>query len=580
MNTRFNYRMIARNIVIIALLFAVGTVAVWGFMLLNMPALIGFPIFILGIMIAGLECDSGVWGGLLGVFYLVGYDFLFTNPVFELKIFDVIDVVALVIFIAISLIMNSLTQRMRRQVVTAERNALVTSRLNKVSTGLIDSTSVQGACECAERELSHTLGRSVRIFYGQPDKPAWEGGATSSSEAALACFEHAFPTGAGEPGWPGYTMKYLPLSAKDTVCGVIEVDCTDGGLDATSRSYLDSVIAQTAIATERNRLEYESQQKELDVERERFKTTLLRSVSHDLRTPLTSIAGNAELVKRNPDLDSATRDELLESISQDAQWLSDMVENLLAMTRVEDGDVPIEKTPEIVDDIIGDAVGRMRPRQGKHVIDMHIRWDPLLVPMDGKLISQVLMNLIDNALKHTREDSRITVSCKRDGRFARFSVADNGGGIDTASIDPIFDRFYTRGKTSAGRRSMGLGLSICKTIVEAHGGTIWAYNNDEGGATFEFTLPLDDEDATNEIDAEANAVPSSKANAAQVEASKAAAAPAKHGVSADEEDVRTRTARHKHGVREAGRSATGQSRVRIPGSSNRGAHASDAKRRS
>jgi two-component system sensor histidine kinase KdpD len=565
MNKSFSLKVLVRNVAIAALLFAVGTVAVWGLILLGLPALIGFPIFILGIMIAGIECDSGVWSSLLGVSYLVGYDFLFTTPVFALKIFDVTDIVALAIFIVISLIMNSLTQRMRRQVVTAERNALVTSRLNKVSTGLINSTSVQGACECAEKELSHTLGRSVHIYYGRPDEPGWEGSATSSSKAALYCFEHAFPTGAGEPGWPDCTMKYLPLSTKDTMCGVIEVDCTDGDLDATSRSYLDSVIAQTAIATERNRLEDESQRKELEVERERFKTTLLRSVSHDLRTPLTSIAGNAELVKRNPDLDPATRDELLESISQDARWLSDMVENLLAMTRVEDGEVPIEKTPEIVEDIIGDAVGRMRPRQGKHVIEMRTGWEPLLVPMDGKLISQVLMNLIDNAIRHSRDNSRITISCKREGKFARFSVADNGGGIDPSSLDKIFDRFYTRGKTSAGRSSMGLGLSICKAIVEAHGGMISAYNNSEGGATFEFTLPLDEEGAVDEINAETNDTDHMPESG-------------RRGVEAHDTGVHIQASRCENGTREAEKSAGSSSRVNTPEGTNRSAGANDAGR--
>lgn len=501
MNAKTSVRVFAKDVAIVALLFAVGIVAVWGFSLAGLSTLAGLPIFILGIVIASLECDSGAWGALLGVLYLVGYDCWFISPVSELKIFAVTDIVALAVFLVISLIMNTITQRMRRQVMMAERSALVTSRLNKVSTGLIDSTSVQDACSYAERELARALGRGVHVYYGHPGDSGWKSGDAASPEAAVACFEHAFPTGAGEPGWSGCTSKYLPLSTKDTVCGVVEVDCTDGALDATSRSFLDSVITQTAIATERNRLEEESQRKELYDERERFKSALLRSVSHDLRTPLTSIAADVEQMRRDPGLDEQIRDELLESISQDVQWLSDMVENLLAMTRVEGGDVPIEKTPEVVDDIIGEAVGRMRPRRGEHVIETRTGRETLLVPMDGKLIEQVLVNLIDNAFKHTRGDARVVVACERKGRDARFTVSDDGGGIEPASLGHVFDRFYARGRTSNEQRSMGLGLSICKAIVEAHDGTIRAYNNDEGGATFEFALPLDDEDATAAVEA-------------------------------------------------------------------------------
>lgn len=328
MSNHASARSISRNVGLTLLIFVVGVLAVYGFELIGTPTEIGFPVFILGILILSLESDSGLWGALLGVLYLLAYDCLFTEPVFELKILNMTDIVALVIFLLVALIMSTLTRRMRQQVVMAERNALVTKRLNKVSTGLIDSGSADSACRYAETELQKALGRDVKIVLGEPgpDQP----------EKMRECFENGYATGAGEPGGSKSTRLYLPIATKSKVYGVGAIDSSEGILDATSRSFVESVLSQTAIAIERNLLAVKAQEDQAQIENARFRNELLTSVSQDLHAPVERILSSVESLKSDPDLDESRKEELLASISKDAHALAATADGLSAL--VDDGD--------------------------------------------------------------------------------------------------------------------------------------------------------------------------------------------------------------------------------------------------
>ena len=474
-----------RNAGIAGLLFVAGIAAAFGFSLLGLGPEASFLLFVLGVLIASIETDSGLWGIVLGVLYLLVYDFFFLVPHMALPILNRNDAITLVIFAIVALITGALANQMKQQVQIAEQNARVLRRLNKISTGLIDSTSAEGACDFSSAALQKILERDVAITLGPP----------SGDDAAVECFEQGYQTGAGLPGYAGCTTRYLPLAAKSRTYGVVAVDCSEGDVDPSSKTFLDSVITQTVIAIERNELEEHARADDLKIERERFKTTLLRSVSHDLRTPLAGIQGNAELLQKNFDqIAPADRDALLLSISSDARWLAEMIDNLLGMTRVQDEDVPLDFQPEVVDDVIGDAVMREMPYRGDHEITVEPPEEVVTVPMDGKLIRQALMNLIDNAIKHSSASSHIRVSAEREGEAMVFRVADDGGGIAPDMLEKVFGRFVTEDVESSQKSGMGLGLSICRAIVEAHGGHIVARNNDEGGATLEFTLPMHHDD--------------------------------------------------------------------------------------
>lgn len=481
-----------RNLGITTLLFAAGIATALGFSLLGLEPEASFLLFILCILIATIETGTALCGICLGVLFLLVYDLFFVTPHFSLAIFNWTDAVTLAIFAIVSLIAGALASRMRQQVDIAQQNALMLKRLNKISTGLIDSTSAEGACEFAAGMLTKMLDRAVIIHLGEPcPKLLAERFGEQDAAAALECFEQGYQTGAGTSGGADCTMRHVPLSAKTKTHGVVSIECPEDDLPRTAQSLLDSVIKQTVIAVERNQLEEHARADELKIERERFKTTLLRSVSHDLRTPLAGIQGNAEFLQGNAEAISPDeRRALLSSISEDARWLAEMIDNLLGMTRVQDDDVPLDFRPEVPDDVIGEAVMHEMPYRGKHEIVAEASEEVELVPMDGKLIRQVLINLIDNAIKHTRPDARITVSARRDGDAMAFRVADNGGGISPDMIGKVFMRFASEGGEGSGKSGIGLGLSICKAIVEAHSGTITARNNEEGGATFEFRLPL------------------------------------------------------------------------------------------
>ncbi len=471
-----------RNAGVVALLFAAGIAMSFGFSLVGLEPEASFLLFIVGILIASLETDSGLWGIVLGIMYLLVYDLFFAMPHLSLLIFNWTDAVTLVIFAVVALITGALTNRMKQQVEIAERNALVLRRLNKISAGLIDSTSAEGACSFAADALCRVLGREVSITLGCP----------SGDESAVECFEQGYQTGAGAGGSADCTRLNVPLATKSHVYGVVSIDCSTGCLDKAERSFLDSAIKQTVIAVERNNLEEHARADELRIERERFKTTLLRSVSHDLRTPLASIQGNAEFLEGNfEQVGETERQSLLSSMASDARWLAEMIDNLLGMTRVQDEEVPLDFQPEVVDDVIGDAVMHEMPYRGGHEISVVPPDDVVLVPMDGKLIRQVLINLIDNAIKHSAPQARITVSSEVEDGRAVFRVSDDAGGIAPDMLGKIFGRFVSEGSAPGKKSGIGLGLSICQAIVEAHGGAISARNNPEGGATFEFWLPLE-----------------------------------------------------------------------------------------
>ena len=232
-------------------------------------------------------------------------------------------------------------------------------------------------------------------------------------------------------------------------------------------------------------------------EREKMRANLLRSVSHDIRTPLTSIVGSTSAILENPGLSVQEQRELLENTREEAQWLIRVVENLLSITRIGEDQVRIAKEPEAAEEVLGEAVRKFRRRFPEIAVSVSVPDELLLAPMDPILIEQVLSNLLENAAIHGKTTSFISVSLGEENGFARFSVQDNGRGLDQKKLAGLFDEIIRprtpSGSDSDGKRNMGLGLSVCKAIVRAHGGTITAKNLPKG-AEFSFCLPVYEED--------------------------------------------------------------------------------------
>ena len=240
------------------------------------------------------------------------------------------------------------------------------------------------------------------------------------------------------------------------------------------------------------------EQLRIESERERMRANLLRSVSHDLRTPLTSISGSVNAVLENGEhLEPEVRKELLQSAAQDAEWLCRMVENLLSVTRISDDFSSIAKRQELLEEVLGDSVQRFRKRHPAVPVSVSVPQDAVLLPMDATLIEQVMTNLMENAVEHGKGLSQIRVSAELDGPEVRISVCDDGCGIDEAKMSRLFDGSLplSPGSRADGSKNMGIGLSVCRTIVEAHGGQIRASSSPENGTVFSFTLPMEESTA-------------------------------------------------------------------------------------
>lgn len=267
----------------------------------------------------------------------------------------------------------------------------------------------------------------------------------------------------------------------------------------TLTGYPITIVSMLAVSVTTSALTSQakySAEAKLETEREKTRSNLLRAVSHDLRTPLTGILGaSSAILENDQSLSAKDRLQLVQDIQDDAQWLIRMVENLLAITRVDaQGDTRVVKTEEPGEEVLETAVAKFRKQHPQWKVTIHFPEELLMIPMDAVLIEQVLMNLLENVVDHGRGADHICVSLARKERMAVFTVQDNGCGIDPAILPQVFSGHLSSnyGRAGDSKRNMGIGLSVCDTIIRAHNGTMEAKNAKEGGAVFRVMLPLEE----------------------------------------------------------------------------------------
>ena len=303
-----------------------------------------------------------------------------------------------------------------------------------------------------------------------------------------------FPTHYQETPAPGAGFA-LPVETQGRPGGAFVVE--DGGKLAENgemKNFLRLFAAQYAMVAERQRMRAERNRVALEMEAERLRSNLLRAISHDLRTPLTSISGAASvLLEAEAALPPEGRRQLYTDIRDNVQWLIRMVENLLSATRITGGPAAIHKAPEMAEEVLAEAAGQIRRRFPGQALRVKAPAELLIVPMDFTLIEQVLINLMENAVYHGGDGGPIEVeAAPGPGQTAVFTVRDHGRGVDEARMERLFNGYINREEPSGdSHRGMGLGLSICASIVRAHGGRISAANAEAGGAVFRFCLPLE-----------------------------------------------------------------------------------------
>jgi two-component system, OmpR family, sensor histidine kinase KdpD len=287
---------------------------------------------------------------------------------------------------------------------------------------------------------------------------------------------------------PGAKALYLPLVASAGAIGVIGILPKNpaDGFEPEQFHYLEAFANQTATAIERSFLGETAQRALLKAETESLRNTLLSSISHDLRTPLSAITGAATtLLENDAAIDMVGRLELLQTIQEEADHLNRIIKNVLNMTRLESGEIKINKEWQSLEEIVGVALNHLGSRLDDHPLIVNLPGNLPLIPFDGLLLEQVFMNLFDNAIKYTPKGVSLELSAEESFYTVTVSLADRGPGIPPGEEEHIFEKFVRGRGTSGG---VGLGLAICRTIINAHGGKIWAENREGGGAVFRFTL--------------------------------------------------------------------------------------------
>ena len=456
-------------------------------------------VYILGVLLIATFTESKICWVLSSVASVLIFNFLFTEPRFSFLAYGSGYPVTFVIMLAASLVIGGTTEKLK----TRERQAPQTAYRTKI---LFDANQlIQKASDEAEifrvtaHQLEKLLNRNIIVFNEKAQKVHDSKAESTGVDISPDCEKIAWQVtknnvkeGKGTDICPESDYTFFPICKNGKNYGAIGIFVGEKPMDSFNESIVVSVIGECAIAVDGIINAKERERAAVLAKNEQLRANLLRSISHDLRTPLTSISGNASnLISNGNDIDDATKKQIYEDIYDDSLWLINLVENLLAVTRLEEGRMNINLTTELVGDIIAEALKHIHTKSEKQKIAVIQPDDLLLAKMDARLIVQVLINLLDNAIKYTPSDSQITITAKKDGNMISVSVSDNGNGIADEQKLRVFDMFYTgTNKIADSRRSIGLGLALCKSIINAHGGEITITDNVPHGAVFTFTLPI------------------------------------------------------------------------------------------
>ena len=387
------------------------------------------------------------------------FNFFFTTPMFSLRVHEHGAPLTFLIMIVAALIVGTLTDRLKSQVKQSTQAAYRTNLLFETSQMLQKATSDDKIFQTVRTQVSKLLGRHASVLPGVT---------ASNRRDAL----------------------HYPIKVQDRIYGTVIIEGSEP-LEAFENSVLLSILGECALALENSRNTAEKEEAKLQAESEKLRANLLRSISHDLRTPLTAISGNASiLLSDSENLDSNSRKQMYGDIYDDSAWLHNLVENLLAVTKIEEGRMELKTQPQLAEEIVSEAMQHISRKRSEHTITVTHEDELLMAQCDARLIVQTIINLVDNAIKYTPVGSHIWVSTRWEESMAVFTVADDGPGIPDQEKKQIFQMFYTGATAIAdSRRSLGLGLSLCKSIVTAHGGTISVSDNQPVGTVFTFTIP-------------------------------------------------------------------------------------------
>jgi two-component system sensor histidine kinase KdpD len=455
-------------------------------------------VYLLGVLFVAASWGRGP-AVLASVLSVGSYDFFFVEPYMTFSVSDPRELVTFAVLLVTALVTGTLTVMIREQAEAARQGEQRTAALYAMSRELMTYHRVSNLAAVAARHIQDLSNSQVAVLLPDQDNHlTLQTGEKSafvmdSKDAGVAqwVFDHGQRAGLGTDTLPDAGALYLPLVASRGNVGVLAVrpDQPRRVLSPDQMHLVEAFVNQTAAAIERVLLAEEGQRIQLTLETERMRNAVLSAVSHDLRTPLATIVGaTSSFLEHKGALDSETSRGLIQSAYDEAIRLDRLVNNLLSMTRLEAGAVRVEKEWLPLEEVVGAALVRLDDRLARRVVNTQLPADSPLVLLDGVLIEQVLINLLDNAIKYTPPEAPVDITAEVSKDTLTIVVADRGPGIPPRDLERIFDKFYRA--AAAGSSGVGLGLSICRGIVEAHGGKMWAENRPGGGAVFRFVLPM------------------------------------------------------------------------------------------
>ena len=492
-----------RDIVKSVFVLLVATLICLGFYSMGFTESNSIAVYIFAVFLISIIATNRICGLLASIVSVLVFNFFFTVPRFTFQFSDSNYLVTFSIMFMVALLTGSLAARLKDNASQSARAAFRTKVLLETNQLLQKEKDEQSVTRAAAEQLLKLLKKDLAVYlsdgtkleepqvYRTTDGERKDLTTQSEREVAQWVLRNNKHAGATTDTLSGAKCLYLAIRVNQQVYGVVGIAMDGAPLDSFENSVLLSILGECALALESIKNAREKEEAAILAKNEQLRANLLRAISHDLRTPLTSISGSAgNLLANYEKLDDATRVQTFTDIYDDSMWLINLVENLLAVTRIEDGRMHLNQSVELMDEVITEALRHINRKSKEHAIRVSSSQDIILAQIDAKLIVQVIINLVDNAIKYTPVGSRIEIHTELQGKWVVVSVSDNGPGIDDTQKPRVFDMFYSGANQVAdSRRSLGLGLSLCKSIVTAHGGSITVADHLPCGAVFTFTLP-------------------------------------------------------------------------------------------
>lgn len=463
-------------------------------------------LYILSVLLISVMTTNYMYCFLASFLAVIVFNFMFTDPKYTLLAYDAGYPVTFVIMFIVSFIAGNLASRLKQSAKENAEAAYRTKLLFDTEQLLAKVHGTDEVTAITAKQLLKLLNKTIilyleqdgdlseaRIFAAPQDKNTARYMLGVERGAALWVRKNRQIAGYSTKYFSQACCQYFPIAMDQEVFGVLGIAMNKETFDAMENSIILSILGECALDLENEKNAREKEEANLQAHKEQTRANLIRAISHDLRTPLTTISGNASnLMNSVGEFEEEVKQQIYSDIYDDSMWLNSLVDNLLSISRIEDGSMQLHPSTELLEECVQEALKHIDRKGTEHKITAEYPDEMILVNVEARLIVQLVINLVNNAIKYTQKGSEIQVRIYRKEELAYIEVADNGPGISKEDRDHIFEMFYTSGQNVAdSRRSLGLGLSLCKSIVQAHGGSIYAKDRKPCGTVFVCAFPVE-----------------------------------------------------------------------------------------